>query len=62
MERTNVRFANRCDGRRSTRPHHCVAFRKRCATTRSNRPSAAATARETRARALRAPDNWRARG
>eukprot|EP00974_Lingulodinium_polyedra_P089078 8636074-Lingulodinium_polyedra.AAC.1 len=26
MKRANVRYANRCDGRRSTRPHRCVTF------------------------------------
>eukprot|EP00974_Lingulodinium_polyedra_P090425 8769252-Lingulodinium_polyedra.AAC.1 len=45
MERASVRFASRCGRVRLVRLHLCIAFCKRCATRRSNRPSAAATAR-----------------
>eukprot|EP00974_Lingulodinium_polyedra_P087482 8479623-Lingulodinium_polyedra.AAC.1 len=50
MESASVRFASRCGGGRSTRLHHCATFAKRCTTTRSNRPSAAAAARESHVR------------
>eukprot|EP00974_Lingulodinium_polyedra_P007882 750582-Lingulodinium_polyedra.AAC.1 len=54
MKRTTVQFASRYDGARSIRPHHCVAFCKRCATMRLNRPSVAKTALHSHARALHA--------
>eukprot|EP00974_Lingulodinium_polyedra_P072666 7031730-Lingulodinium_polyedra.AAC.1 len=44
-----ARFASRCGGERSMRPHVCAAFFKRCAKMWSNRPLAAATASETHA-------------
>eukprot|EP00974_Lingulodinium_polyedra_P028352 2734686-Lingulodinium_polyedra.AAC.1 len=45
----HVRFASRCGGRRSTRPHHCARFQTSCTMMRSNRPSAAASARKSHA-------------
>eukprot|EP00974_Lingulodinium_polyedra_P015332 1484811-Lingulodinium_polyedra.AAC.1 len=53
VECASVRFACRCNGGRSIRPHGCVAFRKRCATMRSNRPFVAAAARKSHVCALR---------
>eukprot|EP00974_Lingulodinium_polyedra_P002130 199521-Lingulodinium_polyedra.AAC.1 len=44
-----VQCANRCNGRRSIRPHNCVAFSKRCTMARSNQPRATTTARTSRA-------------
>eukprot|EP00974_Lingulodinium_polyedra_P124066 11189159-Lingulodinium_polyedra.AAC.1 len=54
MERASVRFADRCGGGRSIRSHRCATFAQRYATMRTNRPSAAATSRESHARALHA--------
>eukprot|EP00974_Lingulodinium_polyedra_P059205 5702836-Lingulodinium_polyedra.AAC.1 len=36
-ECASVRCASRCGSEASVQPHHCAAFCKRCATTRSNR-------------------------
>eukprot|EP00974_Lingulodinium_polyedra_P089683 8696222-Lingulodinium_polyedra.AAC.1 len=44
-----VRFASRCDGGRSSRPHHCAAFAKCYTMMRSNSPSAATTTHEPHA-------------
>eukprot|EP00974_Lingulodinium_polyedra_P072106 6979685-Lingulodinium_polyedra.AAC.1 len=44
-----VQFASRCSGRRSIRPHYCVAFAKRYTMMRSNRVYATTTARKSRA-------------
>eukprot|EP00974_Lingulodinium_polyedra_P049175 4726744-Lingulodinium_polyedra.AAC.1 len=54
MERANGRCPSRYCGARSIRPHCCATVCKRCATMRLNRPPAAATARESHARALHA--------
>eukprot|EP00974_Lingulodinium_polyedra_P065921 6377344-Lingulodinium_polyedra.AAC.1 len=57
-----MRLASRCGGGRSIQPHHRAAFRKRNGMMRPNRPSAAATARKSHARALHARTScWRAR-
>eukprot|EP00974_Lingulodinium_polyedra_P010987 1057614-Lingulodinium_polyedra.AAC.1 len=34
VECASVRFASRCNGGRSIRPHGCVAFQQRCAAMR----------------------------
>eukprot|EP00974_Lingulodinium_polyedra_P069335 6713233-Lingulodinium_polyedra.AAC.1 len=52
MECASVRFASRCGGAQSIRPHRCVTFEQRYTTMRLNRPIAAATACKSRARAL----------
>eukprot|EP00974_Lingulodinium_polyedra_P117916 11165131-Lingulodinium_polyedra.AAC.1 len=49
MERATVRLTSRCDGGQRSQLHHCVAFCERCTMMRSNRTSAAATARESHA-------------
>eukprot|EP00974_Lingulodinium_polyedra_P122801 11184267-Lingulodinium_polyedra.AAC.1 len=41
-----VRFASRCGGAQSIRPHLCAAFETRYAKMRLNRPSATAAARK----------------
>eukprot|EP00974_Lingulodinium_polyedra_P121203 11178232-Lingulodinium_polyedra.AAC.1 len=43
-----MRLASRCGCGRSIRPHHRARAQKPYPTTRSNRPSAAATARKPR--------------
>eukprot|EP00974_Lingulodinium_polyedra_P104706 10137633-Lingulodinium_polyedra.AAC.1 len=53
-----MRLASRCGNGRSIRSHRYAAFAKRCATTRSNRPSVAATARKSHARARHAHSNF----
>eukprot|EP00974_Lingulodinium_polyedra_P088137 8546344-Lingulodinium_polyedra.AAC.1 len=58
-----ARFASRCGGRRSIRPHHCARFEKPCTTMRSNRLSAAAAARKSHAsRTPRGHQNLRSHG
>eukprot|EP00974_Lingulodinium_polyedra_P080264 7775228-Lingulodinium_polyedra.AAC.1 len=58
MECASVRFASRCGRGRWIRPHHRATLCKRCTMMRSNRPSAAAVARESHARALHARNNF----
>eukprot|EP00974_Lingulodinium_polyedra_P132320 11221272-Lingulodinium_polyedra.AAC.1 len=61
MERASVRCASRCVSGRSIRSHRCTTFAKRCTTM--SRPSAAAAARKSHARASHSHTNfWRAHG
>eukprot|EP00974_Lingulodinium_polyedra_P114974 11134154-Lingulodinium_polyedra.AAC.1 len=56
-----MRSARRCGCGRSIRAHLCATFEKRYTKTRSNRPSAAATARKPHASALHAHTSFLAR-
>eukprot|EP00974_Lingulodinium_polyedra_P079926 7741109-Lingulodinium_polyedra.AAC.1 len=56
-----VRFSIRCGNRRWTRPPHCARFQKPCTRMRSNRPSAATTARTSDASHTHANTKTRAR-
>eukprot|EP00974_Lingulodinium_polyedra_P117842 11164842-Lingulodinium_polyedra.AAC.1 len=61
MECASARFASRCGGEPSIRPHLCAAFEKRCTKMRSNRPFVAVAARGSHARALHARASFLAR-
>eukprot|EP00974_Lingulodinium_polyedra_P062511 6035478-Lingulodinium_polyedra.AAC.1 len=52
MARGLKRFASRSGGGQSTQPQHDARLLKPCTMTRSNRPSTAATARESRAQTM----------
>eukprot|EP00974_Lingulodinium_polyedra_P111754 10807372-Lingulodinium_polyedra.AAC.1 len=59
----NARHASRCANETSTQPHHCATRHNSCAMARPNRRVAAATARESHARAPHAQtSSWSAHG